>query len=116
MGKAEIVFGVRHGGPGGNKMLAGVIRQARLYDRALSADEIAASAGNQDFVAETELLAHLGLAERKLRAELKSQQAKLGGQLAAIQQRSSSVKVYAALSVQPAHPPPAPRSGRPPAP
>ncbi|MFO0945569.1 MAG: DUF1553 domain-containing protein [Planctomycetota bacterium] len=43
-GDTQVVFGMRHGPPGGNKMLAGAIELARLYDRALTAEEIAASA------------------------------------------------------------------------
>ncbi len=45
-GSSQVVFGIRHGtAAGGNRMLAGIIRRARLYDRALSAAEVAASAG-----------------------------------------------------------------------
>jgi hypothetical protein len=44
-GKSQIVIGLRHSPAGGNKFLAGSIERAALYDRALSADEIAASAG-----------------------------------------------------------------------
>ncbi len=43
---AQIVFGLRHSPTGGNKMLAGTIVRARLYDRALEAAEVAASAGS----------------------------------------------------------------------
>jgi hypothetical protein len=42
-GKAIVTFGVRHLPAGGNRMLAGRIESARLYDRALSAQQIAAS-------------------------------------------------------------------------
>ena len=44
-GEARLVFGTRALPPGANYMLAGTIREARLYDRALSESEIAASAG-----------------------------------------------------------------------
>lgn len=44
-GEARIVFGARALPPGANYMLAGTIREARLYDRALTESEIAASAG-----------------------------------------------------------------------
>ncbi len=44
-GEARIVFGARALPPGGNFMLAGIIREARLHHRALSESEIAASAG-----------------------------------------------------------------------
>ncbi|RLT08849.1 MAG: DUF1553 domain-containing protein [Planctomycetota bacterium] len=43
-GAARIVFGARALPPGANYMLAGTIREARMYDRALSESEIAASA------------------------------------------------------------------------
>ncbi len=39
--KWQVVFGLRHAPAGPGKMLAGTIERANLYDRALSADEIA---------------------------------------------------------------------------
>ncbi|MEQ8789977.1 MAG: DUF1553 domain-containing protein [Pirellulaceae bacterium] len=42
-GKSQVLFGLRHGAPGGNRLLKGRIFEARLYDRALSADEVAKS-------------------------------------------------------------------------
>ena len=47
-GQGRILFGMRHGPPGGNRMLAGVIHRARLYDQALTAEQIAASAASPD--------------------------------------------------------------------
>jgi hypothetical protein len=44
-GEAEILFGLRHAPSGGNRLLAGVIHRANLYERALSPVEVAASAG-----------------------------------------------------------------------
>ncbi|HVC92610.1 MAG TPA: DUF1553 domain-containing protein [Pirellulales bacterium] len=44
-GEAQIVFGLRHGPPGGNKVLIGAIERAALYDRALTPEEVAVSAG-----------------------------------------------------------------------
>ena len=44
-GAARIVFGARALPPGANYMLAGVLQEARLHDRALSEPEIAACAG-----------------------------------------------------------------------
>jgi mono/diheme cytochrome c family protein len=42
----QIVFGLRHGtGPAGSRALYGKIHEARVYDRALTAEEVAASAG-----------------------------------------------------------------------
>jgi Protein of unknown function (DUF1553)/Protein of unknown function (DUF1549)/Planctomycete cytochrome C/Concanavalin A-like lectin/glucanases superfamily len=42
--ETEVVFGLRHSPAGGNKMLAGTIVRARVYDRALDQAEVAASA------------------------------------------------------------------------
>jgi hypothetical protein len=44
-GQAQVVLGLRHAPPGGNRMLAGRIARAALYDRALTAEEVACSAG-----------------------------------------------------------------------
>jgi Protein of unknown function (DUF1553)/Protein of unknown function (DUF1549)/Concanavalin A-like lectin/glucanases superfamily/Planctomycete cytochrome C len=43
VGKAQVLFGNRHGSPSGNRLLKGKITRARLYDRALSAAEVAAN-------------------------------------------------------------------------
>lgn len=44
-GKAQVVFGLRHSPPGANRLFTGQIERAALYDRALTAEEVAASAG-----------------------------------------------------------------------
>ena len=67
-GKAIVAFGIRHEPAGGNRMLAGTIVQARLYDRALAADEVAASAAGRTFVTEAELTAKLPPEAREKRA------------------------------------------------
>ena len=55
----QIAFGMRHAPAGGNRMLKGRIERARLYDRALSADEVAGSAasGDSSIVSAAQLLA-----------------------------------------------------------
>jgi len=51
-GEAQVVFGLRHAPVGGNRMLAGTIVRARLYDRSLNATEVAASVATVgDYVA-----------------------------------------------------------------
>ncbi len=42
-GQAQIVFGLRHTPAGGNRLLKGEILQAELYDRALTAADVAAA-------------------------------------------------------------------------
>ena len=65
-GKAQIAFGIRHGtGVSGSRMLKGKIYQARLYDRALTAEEISLSAGTvRTTVTEREVIDALSGAQR----------------------------------------------------
>lgn len=71
-GKTQVVLGLRHGPPGGNRLLTGVVERAALYDRALSDEEVAAAAGTTaDFVSEAELVAALQPAQRERREELR---------------------------------------------
>jgi hypothetical protein len=81
-GEAQVLFGLRHGPPGGNKMLAATIVRAQLFDRALTAEEAAQSAAGSDFVSEADLLARLpaDVATRRqvLSEELKKLEASLG--------------------------------------
>ncbi|MFO0867236.1 MAG: DUF1549 domain-containing protein, partial [Gemmataceae bacterium] len=69
-GKAVVAFGIRHEPAGGNRMLAGTVVQARLYDRALAADEVAASAVGGKFITEAELTARLSPEAREKRSLL----------------------------------------------
>lgn len=74
----EILFGLRHKPPGGNRFLQCRIHRATLYDRALSPDEVAISAGNAaEYVSETQLTASLDEATRRHRVELKTRIAEL---------------------------------------
>jgi len=86
-GKAVVTFGLRHLPAGGNKGLAGKIYRARLYDRALSAEEVAISfkvAAN--YVTDAKVVAELSDEERgrldQMRAEIaeiQSQVTSFGG-------------------------------------
>ncbi len=63
--QAEILFGLRHGKPDSRRLLKGKILEARLYNRALDAEEIAAAASrNTHFVSEQGLLAVLSATEQ----------------------------------------------------
>jgi hypothetical protein len=53
----SVLFGLRHIPPGGNKFLSVWIDKARLYDRALTADEIAIAAAGDSFDVSLEELA-----------------------------------------------------------
>ena len=58
--KSSVLFGLRHLPAGGNKYMAVNIDKARLYDRALSYEEVVASySGTNSFVSEKEILSCL---------------------------------------------------------
>ncbi len=70
-GQARVVFGMRHGMvPIGNRMLAGVVVRAGLYDRALSAKEVADSAASGGSISESALTAELSTDQRAARSRL----------------------------------------------
>ncbi|MEM7235537.1 MAG: DUF1549 domain-containing protein, partial [Planctomycetota bacterium] len=69
-GESYVLFGLRHEPPGGNQFLSARILDARLFDRTLNSDEVAALAGVQsEFVSDEELVATLDPAAKKLREE-----------------------------------------------
>ncbi len=82
---AVVSFGVRHLPATGGRMLKGRIFKANLYDRALTADEIAFTSGAQPtFLSQETILAALSDAQRSELAELKSQIAKHQSELTAL--------------------------------
>jgi mono/diheme cytochrome c family protein len=104
-GKTVVAFGVRHEPAGGNRLLAGTIVQARLYDRALTAEEVAASAAGGPFLTEAELLARLTPQARRQREGLRDRLASIAAERARLAGRLAgrlAEKVYAAVPQQPA--------------
>ncbi len=95
-----VAFGCRHEPAGGNKMLAGVLVKARLYDRALSEDDVRVSAELGDYVTEQDLVARLAPELRARRAGLRDRLADRSAEYARLRARAA-VKTYAALSRQP---------------
>jgi hypothetical protein len=77
-GRAQVLFGLRHGTPGGNRMLAGLIARARLYDRALTPEEVAASAAAGGPIPEEALAGALPPEAFAERARLLDEVARLG--------------------------------------
>ncbi len=83
-GQAQVLFGLRHATPDGNRLLAGLIVRGRLYDRALTAAEVAISAsagGNGPTPQAVEAaLSPAARTERAgLMAEIKAETAKIKG-------------------------------------
>lgn len=95
---SEIVFGLRHGlAAGANRMFRGTISQARIYDRALTAAEISASAQSSgiQIVTEAELVAQLSPAQRQERVQLNLQIKQIVESLKSLE----NVKVWTAQSI-----------------
>ncbi|AWM41441.1 Planctomycete cytochrome C [Gemmata obscuriglobus] len=93
--KAIIVFGCRHEPAGGNRMLAGAVSAARLYDRALSAEEVAASFGaGAAFATAAEIEAKLTTEQRAARAEAARLRDRLATDLAQLKTRVVNAKAY----------------------
>ena len=86
----QVLFGLRHGtSAAGGRMLRGRIDRAQLYDRALSAEEIALSA-NVRVVTEAELVAKLRPAQKKTREEWKAEIAELSATIRKSGRRKST--------------------------
>jgi hypothetical protein len=91
-GQAQVVFGVRHTPPSGNRMLTGTVVRARLYDRALDPAEVAASAGTfSDYIAPDVLAAALPADRREERARLEAEIERLRSDLAARSRKAYAV-------------------------
>ncbi|MBI1315163.1 DUF1588 domain-containing protein [bacterium] len=68
---SSILFGLRHLPPGGNRFLSVSIDKARLYDRALTAAEVASSfSGFNSYITDDELLAALPEDQRAMKKSL----------------------------------------------
>ncbi len=61
---SQVLFGLRHKPPGGNRFLKARVHRAALYDRALSAEEVQQSAQASEVVDESELLLVLNETQR----------------------------------------------------
>ncbi len=72
-GKSQLLFGLRHSPAGGNRLLAGRILRAQLFDRALSDDEVAATAGvaRIDYVSDLDLHAVMESTDRDRHGQLR---------------------------------------------
>lgn len=80
--QSEIIFGLRHKPVGGaGRHLKAKIFHAAFYDRALSAEEVAATAGDSsNYVSEKELVEFLSSGTRLLREKLKAEIGELAQQ------------------------------------
>jgi len=100
---SQILLGCRHGAPVGNKGLAGRIFRARLYDRALTPEEISKTASiESNSITEADILAALTDAQRKQLAQLQSQRDEQTQQLESLRSSTSgddaSVQAWTSLA------------------
>jgi hypothetical protein len=93
--KAVVVFGCRHLPAGGNKMFSGTVRAARLYDTALSAEQVGASFAAGGFVTDAELDAKLDAKQRATRADALKRRDMLIADIANLRSRAATAKAYA---------------------
>lgn len=78
-GETELLFGLRHKPPGGNRFIKAKLHRAAFYDRALtSAEVIAARDSFPDYVSEIEIVDWLDAPQREQRDSLKRAIAELG--------------------------------------
>ncbi|MCE9563007.1 MAG: DUF1549 domain-containing protein [Planctomycetes bacterium] len=102
-GKAVFMFGCRHEPLGGNKMLAGTMSVARVYDTALSPEQVEASfAAGAGFVTDAEIDAKLSDEQKATRAALRKQHAQFTAELDQLRQRAATGKAYANVAQAPA--------------
>jgi hypothetical protein len=90
-GKSQILLGCRHGKPAGNKGLSGRIYRARLYDRALTPEEIGQTSRIEaTTVSEADILAALSDEQRLRLTSLQTQRDQLSQHLATSRDRLSA--------------------------
>ena len=98
-GRAVVGFGIRHLPAGANKHLMGLILNAQLYDRALSAAEVMADyRSSPAAISQADVLAALSPADRVLAAQHAQSAAALDAEIAALGPTPQGSEVQAAWS------------------
>jgi Protein of unknown function (DUF1553)/Protein of unknown function (DUF1549)/Concanavalin A-like lectin/glucanases superfamily/Planctomycete cytochrome C len=98
---SRILFGLRHSPPGGNKFLKAKILRAQVYDRALTANEVAVSATSaEDFVSEQEMITALGTEKGQKRSQLQAQLSSITELLKQAEQKAN-VPIYTQVASNP---------------
>jgi hypothetical protein len=96
-GETRVVFGQRLAPVGGDRMLAGTIVRARVYDRALSPEEVAASASSFDDYIDPAMLT------AALPVEIRAERDRLRGEIDQLRSRTrESPRTVYAVSPRPA--------------
>jgi len=97
-GKSQVLFGLRHSPPAGDRFLAGSIERAALYDRALTPEEVAALAGvASDIVTQEQILAALSPEAARRRQQLVFELSRVRSEMRLV----SGGRVYAVTAAVP---------------
>lgn len=100
-GDSQVLFGLRHAPPGGNRYFAGRVFQANLYDCALTQVQIQASARRSGhYVSEAQLVAELSPDQQRQREQLKQQLAEVSSRVHSLQSQQK-LKVYGVVPRKP---------------
>ncbi len=100
-GASRILFGLRHSPPTGNKFFKGKLLRAQVYDRVLTAAEIAESDQSESgFVSESELISNMDATTRERREQILTQLPYLADRLKQREQESV-VSIYTHISSRP---------------
>ncbi|MDB5305677.1 MAG: Planctomycete cytochrome, partial [Phycisphaerales bacterium] len=96
--EAQVIFGLRHSPEGAGKMFAGTILRAAVYDRALTAEEVARAAGLSSApLTSAQVVAGLDAQQKAQRDRLAFEMEHLRGQ----QERERTPRAYAAVATTP---------------
>jgi hypothetical protein len=98
-GRYTVLFGLRHHPPGGNRFFAGKILQAQLYNRALSPQEVSASAASlgPSPIPERLIVQYLDQDKRRRRAIVKAELRRLEAELS-LRRRAAHGTIYTAAN------------------
>ena len=101
-GSSQLIFGLRHGPPGGNRLLQGSLDRVQFYDRALTADEVAASAFARGAfsIPQAELLAAMTAEQKTLLQKLDQQRASAEATRRNLREQQQS-SMYTCVSADP---------------
>jgi hypothetical protein len=100
--KSIIAFGIRHEPPSANHLLAGTILKARVFDKALSANDISKLFDESEiFISENDLTSNLNEEQIKLRQKIKEEISKLETDEKSLSNNKENATIYSAISTTP---------------
>jgi hypothetical protein len=97
-----IAFGIRHEPPSANHLLAGTILKARVFDKALNANDISKLFEESEiFISENDLTTNLNNEQIALRKKIKEEIDKLESDAKLLSNKKEKATAYSAISTNP---------------